>query len=321
MTTNLDTSERNELRSSPAEPIPSNPSTPVRTPKKRPGEPLDSPVSSKRARRDGACRKTCLERDRSCILTAAPADICDVAHLYPFSLRDEETASTGLFWSTLRSFWSEERVNQWHKAVFSDVRGTEKPENLVLLNPLAHRLHSKALFALEPCGVNEEKTELKVKFWWLKPSRSEGPTILYEIPELPANYDPESGGICLYNPSNHQTIKSGDCIVVKTLDPVLFPLPDTRILEMQWLLQRLAALSGAAEPGELDDNDNDDDEGMDDFGFQLMSALQSSSLAHRSESSPPSSLSDGSVSTVKHGSQVPATAADTETDNLAYDDS
>lgn len=244
-----------------------------------------------------------------------------MAHLYPFSLRDEETATTGLFWSTLRSFWSEERVNEWHKAVFSDVRGTEKLENLVLLNPLAHRLHSKALFALEPCGVNEEKTELRVKFWWLKPSRSEGPTILCEIPELPADYNPESGGICLYNPLSHQTIKSGDCIVVRTPDPVLLPLPDTRILEMQWLLQRLAALSGAAEPEELDDNDNDDDEGMDDFGFQLMSALQSSSMAHRSESSPPSSLSDGSVSTVKDGSQVPATAADTETDNYAHDDS
>ncbi|SPB48286.1 unnamed protein product [Aspergillus niger] len=90
---------------------------------------------------------------------------------------------------------------------------------------------------------------------------------------------------------------------------------------MQWLLQRLAALSGAAEPGELDDNDNDDVEGMDDFGLQLMSALQSSSVAHRLESSPPSSLSDGSGSTVKHGSRILATATDTEIGNLAHHDS
>ncbi|GAT21941.1 similar to An11g04970 [Aspergillus luchuensis] len=71
--------------------------------------------------------------------------------------------------------------NKWHKAVFSDGRGTEKPENLVLLNLLAHRLHYKALFALDPCGVNKEKTELRIKFWWLKMSRSLGPTILSKI--------------------------------------------------------------------------------------------------------------------------------------------
>ncbi|GLA35955.1 hypothetical protein AnigIFM63309_001338 [Aspergillus niger] len=90
---------------------------------------------------------------------------------------------------------------------------------------------------------------------------------------------------------------------------------------MQWLLQRLAALSRAAEPEELDDNDNDDDEGMVDFCLQLMSALQSSSVAHRPESSPPSSLSDGSGSTVKHGSRDPSTTTDTEIGNLANDDS
>ncbi|GJP90878.1 uncharacterized protein AlacWU_03777 [Aspergillus niger] len=120
---------------------------------------------------------------------------------------------------------------------------------------------------------------------------------------------------------SHQTTKYGNCIVVTTPDPVRLPFPETRILDMQWLLQRPAALSGAAETEELDDNDNDDDEGMDDFGIQPTSALQSSSVAHRPESSPPSSLSDGSGSTVKHGSRDPSTTTDTEIGNLANDDS
>ncbi|GLA30709.1 hypothetical protein AnigIFM63326_009143 [Aspergillus niger] len=179
--------------------------------------------------------------------------------------------------------------------MFLDGNSTERPENLVPHNPLAHSLHSKALFALEPCGINEENTELRARLWWPKPSRPAGPTVGFKIP-----YNLELAGICLYNPLSHQTIKSGNRIVVTTPDP------------------RLAALSGAAEPGELDDNDNDDVEGMDDFGLQLMSALQSSSVAHRLESSPPSSLSDGSGSTVKHGSRILATATNTEIGNLAH---
>ncbi|GKZ28289.1 hypothetical protein AbraIFM66950_003545 [Aspergillus brasiliensis] len=320
-TTHLGTGDQDEMTKSPGEPFPSSPSTPIRTAKKRPGEPLDSPQASKRLRRDELSKKACRERDVSCILTQAPSDVCDVAHLYPFALRDERSALTGLFWDTLGSFWSEERIQEWHDGVFSDARGTERPENLILLNPLAHRLHSKALFALEPCGIDEEKENLTLRFWWLQQSKPVGATDLSEIPELPANYDPEPAGICLYNPVRHQTIKSGEYIVVTTPDPVRLPLPDTRILDMQWVLQRLAALSGAAEPEELDDEDDDDDEGMDDFGLKLMSALQSSSVAHRSQNSPPSSLSDGSGATTKYSLHFPATATETETGDHAIDDS
>ncbi|OJI86164.1 hypothetical protein ASPTUDRAFT_187571 [Aspergillus tubingensis CBS 134.48] len=72
-------------------------------------------------------------------------------------------------------------------------------------------------------------------------------------------------------------MKSGECLVITVPDPVRLPLPDTRIQEIQWLLQRFAALSGAAE-SELDSDNNDDDKGIDDFGLQLLSALQSSSM-------------------------------------------
>lgn len=86
-------------------------------------------------------------------------------------------------------------------------------------------------------------------------------------------------------------MKSGECLVITVPDPVRLPLPDTRIQEIQWLLQRFAALSGAAE-SELDSDNNDDDKGIDDFGLQLLSALQSSSMVHPSKSSPSSSLRD-----------------------------
>ena len=39
-----------------------------------------------------------------------------------------------------------------------------------------------------------------------------------------------------------------DEISLETDDPVTRPLPDFRLLEMQWFLHRVAAMSGAAEP-------------------------------------------------------------------------
>lgn len=48
----------------------------------------------------------------------------------------------------------------------------------------------------------------------------------------------------------------GDKIVMETSDPELGPLPDFAILEFQWLLQRLTAMSGGPE---LDEEPSDDD--------------------------------------------------------------
>ena len=51
-----------------------------------------------------------------------------------------------------------------------------------------------------------------------------------------------------------------------TDDPIVRPLPDIRFLDMQFLLQRLRAMRGAAEPnlGDLDDSDGSDDSDDDD---------------------------------------------------------
>jgi hypothetical protein len=56
-------------------------------------------------------------------------------------------------------------------------------------------------------------------------------------------------------------IRSGYEISLKTDDPVSLPLPDIRLLEMQWFLHRVTAMSGAAEP---QDNFHDDDDNSDD---------------------------------------------------------
>ena len=61
----------------------------------------------------------------------------------------------------------------------------------------------------------------------------------------------------IYNVRTNEVICSGDEIFLETNDPDRQPLPDWRILDMQWILQRVTAMSGAAEPH--DDFYEDDD--------------------------------------------------------------
>jgi hypothetical protein len=53
-------------------------------------------------------------------------------------------------------------------------------------------------------------------------------------------------------------IESGDIFTLTTDNPRKRPLPSLELLEMQWILQRITAMSGAAGTPELDWDDDDD---------------------------------------------------------------
>lgn len=58
----------------------------------------------------------------------------------------------------------------------------------------------------------------------------------------------------------YRSIQSGDIFTLTTDDPESRPLPSLELLEMQWILQRITAMSDAAGTPELDwDWDDDDD--------------------------------------------------------------
>ena len=66
-------------------------------------------------------------------------------------------------------------------------------------------------------------------------------------------------GLGYGTPYTNKRIHSGDEIYLETSDPKRLPLPDLRLLEMQWILHRVTALSGAAEPRDDFGEDTDDD--------------------------------------------------------------
>ncbi|EEP82078.1 predicted protein [Uncinocarpus reesii 1704] len=189
------------------------------------------------------------ERDKGCIVQRVPC--VDVAHIFPSSLRDSHVASPLI--QTLRCFWKEEHVDAWLKAAYG--AGTESPHNLICLSPTAHRLHGNALFAFKfKSYVETENTRaLELNFYWLKHAEPRTTVPLTEVPSLDLEAPSDIG---LYNYQkgleNGHHVKSGEIVRMETDDPERKPLPLQPLLQMQWLLNRVAALSAAAEPDDLE---------------------------------------------------------------------
>jgi HNH endonuclease len=186
----------------------------------------------------------------------------DVAHIYPFSmhnLRAPTSMDPNNIWTVLGLFWSQSRVNAWYEAIFSN--GTEVVYNLMCLAPSVHKYHENAYFVLKPKEISDDKKRLTVKFFWLPRNQQQyGPLVdILHIPSIPEDLDGRHVGVGLHNNNTDKRIRSGDEICLETKDPERLPLPDVRILEMQWMLHRVAALSGAAEPRDDFGEETDDD--------------------------------------------------------------
>jgi hypothetical protein len=160
-------------------------------------------------------------------------------------------------WNTLELFWAKDRVDAWFRAVFPS--GTETIRNRLCFSPNAHRYHGAARFALQPVELSEDKKCLKMSFWWLIQNPNSRVNIL-KVPPHSATLDHGLNNIKLWNVETEEKITSGDELLLETSDPVNLPLPDWDLLDMQWVLQQLAALSGGAEP--KDDLDGDEDKGI-----------------------------------------------------------
>lgn len=76
-------------------------------------------------------------------------------------------------------------------------------------------------------------------------------------PSLPTSLMGSSLNAKLWNCETDKPIYSGELVTLTTRDPVAMPLPSFELLEMQWMLNRIAALSGAADvtDEQLEDED------------------------------------------------------------------
>jgi hypothetical protein len=107
---------------------------------------------------------------------------------------------------------------------------------------------------------DERKLDLEF-FWFHRPLKV--PRYIEEIPSMPGDRKHGPNYVSLINPLTGENFRSGDRVRLSTNNPEKVPLPDIRLLEMQWMLNRVTAISGAAQ-GEYENHQIDEADYMTD---------------------------------------------------------
>ncbi|CAK7275022.1 hypothetical protein SEPCBS57363_006465 [Sporothrix epigloea] len=219
-----------------------------------PGTP-PSPVTRSR----NAVKKAKDRDGHKCILTGT--DNPEAGHIYPFSAGP--ASGRRKYIAMLVSFWGKEKADAWSRQ-YCATRVTESAKNLLCLNSQLHfwwgtcRLALRPIRTLDPCTI-------KLQLHWLRRSRTRPTTPLSgtfdDIRSLCGGEDDlETWGA---QPVAHRKsglpLRTGQIFTIRAENPE--DLPSFELLDMQWNLLRVAAMSGAAEaedaPPEKGDDDNE----------------------------------------------------------------
>jgi hypothetical protein len=169
------------------------------------------------------------------------------------------------FWNLLRLFWDKDRVEKWNRKIFPDSQnpdvGVERCFNLISLAPHAHDMWNRGLFALKPLKLSRNQKKLTVQFFWQVPGNynMESRINLLTKPTSSEGLEIVKDGYFLNHLKDNNSaplIRSGETFTFTTNDPENLPLPSLELLEMQWILQRLVGMCGAAGWPSLDWDDD-----------------------------------------------------------------
>lgn len=193
----------------------------------------------------------CKQRDHNrCVLTGFREPIV-VARIFPYDIDQlKDSPKQRYFFYALRLYREDKKIESWETQINSeDIRTS--CANMLCMSIHAYHLWLKARFALRPVSLSEDKTRLTVQFYWLARRRYKKKMNPRRIPrpfpdDLSASYtiDGEVSAM-LFNLHNLSALRSSDVLVFKTDDSVARPLPSLELMEMQWCLHRMLALSGA----------------------------------------------------------------------------
>ncbi|KAN0079039.1 hypothetical protein V8E54_005552 [Elaphomyces granulatus] len=120
-------------------------------------------------KRSAKQRKLCLERDgRKCVVIGNLHP--DVAHVFPSCMLKWKNSPLEQrlegFWKLLSLFWPRDKINSWKAKVFSGEEGPDTCRNMICLEPTAHRLWTKGLFAFKPVKTSDDPSVLSLLFVW-----------------------------------------------------------------------------------------------------------------------------------------------------------
>lgn len=202
----------------------------------------------------------------------------EAAHIFPFAATSNKEKRQSI--DTLLAFWGHEKFDSW-RALCDDRGITESPKNMVCINEQMHSWWGAARFALKP--ITSTDKAVTVQFHWLRKSvyrpRNVIGNPLHRQDEIMSRLcggnnnnvnewgeeGAEGAGAMLAHRRSGLPIRTGQLFTIQAESPQY--LPSMELLELQWNLLRVAALSGAS--GTVDDfNDGEDDDVNDEEYYE-----------------------------------------------------
>ncbi|CEJ55730.1 hypothetical protein PMG11_01968 [Penicillium brasilianum] len=212
--------------------------------------------------RDPEIAEKASERDgEECVMTKHERPGLKIAYIVPFHLH--QTPGAGL-WALLRDF-SGAGAEAWKHAIIgaTDNFNTEQATNLMALNRLLYVYWEDCSCEFRPVRVADDGMSMDVAFHWL-PLPSGKKTNMIPIDRNPFGLGAEKGllkspglNLKIFNHETDRVICSGDVFTIRTTDKEKLPLPSMELLEMLWILKRIARMQGGED--EEDDAESDKD--------------------------------------------------------------
>ncbi|KAM5351034.1 hypothetical protein ACJ41O_003757 [Fusarium nematophilum] len=229
-------------------------------------------------------RDLCIKLDYDlCVVTkTGNAQVC---HVMPFAWNKREsnrtrTESFALAIATCFGFGSDPATTNVLSQLWAGLGKSDQAWNMICLSPTLHTWWSKGYFAFKWMGVKElgkENTKVMLQFRWMPRSRSKNAfrPIPLEKDDLLDNLDHhygsnqdlgcedicqlcnETNARCIDEPHVHDAIESGTIITVRR--PTEFIDYFKAMIDLQWALIRVSAMSGAALAAEIADEGDDQD--------------------------------------------------------------
>ncbi|KAL5000428.1 hypothetical protein BDV10DRAFT_192983 [Aspergillus recurvatus] len=158
-----------------------------------------------------------------------------VTHLAPISLEGGQCIRNAPFWSTLRLFFSEEKVDNWIAAT----KITTDTSNMICLSGDAAPALGNARYALKPRRLNAKRTEMEMELFTLPGGYYNGERDILAKPVLDGA-GKKGEGACV-------------SVFLTTQNPRVYELPSWGILELAWYMNQVAALSGIGNGSRADE--------------------------------------------------------------------
>ncbi|KEZ42870.1 hypothetical protein SAPIO_CDS5298 [Scedosporium apiospermum] len=198
----------------------------------------------------------CRWRDsHRCVLTgAANPTVC---HIFPYGSEQRRKSVDQIFGLLINFLWGSERCARLQALLTANDRVLDSPQNMICLEPLLHRWWRMAYIALEPYEKLPDGVRVRLRWLHRTPFDVEQRLDLDTDPRQHLSSPSVAGLLKMVDFRSGHPLLDGTIVDLVSSDPnqcVSF-----EILELQWDLLRLAALSGAAEAAQGASWDPDDD--------------------------------------------------------------